>query len=388
MNFFYGKERNMIMEFQIGPIRPPSEANSLLLRVTENCPWNKCKFCMLYKTKKFHTRTVEKIKKDIDVMSYYRDKIQNHQLNGNLDIVAIQKEFDQLSTQNEKECYYMVFHWLTEGNSHSIFLQDANTLVLKTEWLMEILKYIRQKLPEIQRVTSYGRADTLSRITQEQFYQLKAAGLDRIHSGFETGSDEVLELIGKGSTQKQQIEGGKKVKQAGIELSIYFMPGAGGKVYSQKNAIETANVINAINPDFVRLRTFVVKAGSLMEDLVKAGKFIECSDIEKLQEIKMMLEHIQNCSGYLASDHIINLLQNVNGYLDKDLPAMLEYINSFFALPRETQRKYQIARRMGFAGDWTMMDGLNYQNIENIEKNIPDGEQFEKLLNHYMDYYI
>ncbi len=122
-----------------------------------------------------------------------------------------------------------------------------------------------------------------------------------------------------------------------------------------------------------------------MEDLVKAGKFIECSDIEKLQEIKMMLEHIQNCSGYLASDHIINLLQNVNGYLDKDLPAMLEYINSFFALPRETQRKYQIARRMGFAGDWTMMDGLNYQNIENI---IPDGEQFEKLLNHYMDYYI
>lgn len=343
---------------------------------------------MLYKTKKFHTRTVEKIKKDIDVMAYYRDKIQNHQLNGNLDIVAIQKEFDQLSTQNEKECYYMVFHWLTEGNSHSIFLQDANTLVLKTEWLMEILKYIRQKLPEIQRVTSYGRADTLSRITQEQFYQLKAAGLDRIHSGFETGSDEVLELIGKGSTQKQQIEGGKKVKQAGIELSIYFMPGAGGKVYSQKNAIETANVINAINPDFVRLRTFVVKAGSLMEDLVKAGKFIECSDIEKLQEIKMMLEHIQNCSGYLASDHIINLLQNVNGYLDKDLPAMLEYINSFFALPRETQRKYQIARRMGFAGDWTMMDGLNYQNIENIEKNIPDGEQFEKLLNHYMDYYI
>lgn len=376
------------MEFQIGPIRPPSEANSLLLRVTENCPWNKCKFCMLYKTKQFHTRTVEEIKKDIDVMAYYRDKIKSHQRNGNLDIAAIQKEFDQLPTQNEKECYYMVFHWLTEGNSHSIFLQDANTLVLKTEWLTEILKYIRQKLPEIQRVTSYGRADTLARITQEQFYQLKEAGLDRIHSGFETGSDEVLKLIGKGSTQKQQMEGGKKVKQAGIELSIYFMPGAGGKVYSKKNAVETANVINAINPDFVRLRTFVVKTGSLMENLVKSGEFIECSDMEKLQEIKMMLEHIQNCNGYLASDHIINLLQNVNGYLDRDLPAMLEYINSFLALPRETQRKYQIARRMGFADDWTMMEQLNYQNIEQIEKNIPDGEQFEKLLNHYMDYYI
>ncbi len=377
------------MEFQIGPIRPPSEANSLLLRVTENCPWNKCKFCMLYKTKKFHTRTVKEIKKDIDAMAYYRDKIQSHYLNGDLDRKAIQEEFDQLPTQKEKECYYMVFHWLTEGNSHSIFLQDANTLVLKTEWLVEIVTYIRQKLPEIQRVTSYGRADTLSCITQEQFYQLKSAGLDRIHSGFETGSDDVLQLIGKGSTQKQQIEGGKKVKQAGIELSIYFMPGAGGKEYSQKNAIETANVINAVNPDFVRLRTFVVKTGSLMEDLVKTGKFIECSDIEKLLEIKIMLEHIQNCNGYLASDHIINLLQNVNGYLDKDLYTMLEYINSFLALPRKMQRKYQIARRMGFSADWTMMDRLNHQDmIEQYEKNIPDGEQFEKLLNHYMDYYI
>ncbi len=379
------------MEFQIGPIRPPSEANSLLLRVTENCPWNKCKFCMLYKTKQFHTRTVEDIKKDIDAMAYYRDEIQKYNNNGKLNVSAIQKEFDKLSTSNEKECYYMVFHWITEGNCHSIFLQDANTLVLKTEWLTEIITYIREKLPEIQRITSYGRADTLCRITQEQFYQLKSAGLDRIHSGFETGSDDVLQLIGKGTTQKQQIDGGKKAKKAGIELSIYFMPGAGGKKYSEKNAIETANVINAVNPDFVRLRTFVVKSGSLMEDLVKSGEFAECSDIQKLLEIKMMLEHIQNCNGYLASDHIINLLQNVNGYLDKDLNNMIDYINSFLILPRKIQRKYQIARRMGFAGDWTMMDKLDIQHqysIEQYEKNVPDGEQFESLLKQYMDFYI
>lgn len=379
------------MEFQIGPIRPPSEANSLLLRVTENCPWNKCKFCMLYKTKQFHTRTVEEIKKDIDAMAYYRDEIQKYNHNGTFDIPAIQKEFDNLPTNSQKECYYMVFHWITEGNCQAIFLQDANTLVLKIEWLTEIIKYIRQKLPEIKRITSYARADTLCRITEEQFLQLKSAGLNRIHSGFETGCDEVLQLIGKGTTQKQQIEGGKKVKQAGIELSIYFMPGAGGKQYSEKNAIDTATVINAINPDFVRLRTFVVKNGSLMHDLVKSGEFIECSDMEKLLEIKMMLEHIQHCNGYLASDHIINLLQNVNGYLDKDKNTMLDYINTFLALPRKTQRKYQIARRMGFAGDWTMLDKLSmhYQyTIEQYEKNVPDGEQFEMLLNQYMDNYI
>lgn len=379
------------MEFQIGPIRPPSEANSLLLRVTENCPWNKCKFCMLYKTKQFHTRTVEEIKKDIDAMAYYRDEIQKYNHNGTFDIPAIQKEFDNLPTNSQKECYYMVFHWITEGDCQAIFLQDANTLVLKIEWLTEIIKYIRQKLPEIKRITSYARADILCRITEEQFLQLKSAGLNRIHSGFETGCDEVLQLIGKGTTQKQQIEGGKKVKQAGIELSIYFMPGAGGKQYSEKNAIDTATVINAINPDFVRLRTFVVKNGSLMHDLVKSGEFIECSDMEKLLEIKMMLEHIQHCNGYLASDHIINLLQNVNGYLDKDKNTMLDYINTFLALPRKTQRKYQIARRMGFAGDWTMLDKLSmhYQyTIEQYEKNVPDGEQFEMLLNQYMDNYI
>ena len=91
------------MEFQIGPIRPPSEANSLLLRVTENCPWNKCKFCMLYKTKQFHTRTVEDIKKDIDAMAYYRDEIQKYNNNGKLNVSAIQKEFDKLSTSNEKD---------------------------------------------------------------------------------------------------------------------------------------------------------------------------------------------------------------------------------------------------------------------------------------------
>ena len=169
------------------------------------------------------------------------------------------------------------------------------------------------------------------------------------------------------------------------------MPGAGGKKYSEKNAIETANVINAVNPDFVRLRTFVVKSGSLMEDLVKSGEFAECSDIQKLLEIKMMLEHIQNCNGYLASDHIINLLQNVNGYLDKDLNNMIDYINSFLILPRKIQRKYQIARRMGFAGDWTMMDKLDIQHqysIEQYEKNVPGGEQFESLLKQYMDFYI
>ena len=246
--------------FQIGPIRPPSEANSLLLRVTENCPWNKCKFCMLYKKNDFHTRPVAEVKKDIDTMANYRDMILAHKDGENWNMPAVQKEYAELPSDEAKMCYQMVFTWLTEGDSQAIFLQDANTMVLRTEWLLEIVSYVRERLPEIKRITSYGRANTLAKISEEDYRALRQAGLDRIHSGYESGSDKVLKLICKGTTQEEQIIGGRKVRDAGIELSIYFMPGVGGRELSDDNAMETAKVINAVDPDFVRLRTFVSRA--------------------------------------------------------------------------------------------------------------------------------
>jgi radical SAM superfamily enzyme YgiQ (UPF0313 family) len=377
--------------FEIGPIRPPSEANSLLLRVTENCPWNKCKFCMLYKEASFHTRTVEEVKADIDAMAYYRDRILKHKDGDDFRRDALLAEYHSLATEEERYCYQMVFHWMTEGQSHSIFLQDANTMVLRADRLAEIISYIRVKLPEIKRVTSYGRADTLSRITKEDYQRLRKAGLDRIHSGFESGSDKVLTLIGKGTTQQQQIDGGRKVREAGIELSIYFMPGAGGKEFSEDNALETAKVICAVNPDFVRLRTFVVKNGSFMWDMKEKGEFVECSDIEKLKEIRLMISNIKNCTGTLASDHIINLLERVNGNLGKDIPALLEYIDEFLNLPPLVQKQYQLARRMGFAGDWKDMNRLHpsdLSRIKQVSESITDAQEWEIMLNRYMDRYI
>ena len=144
-------------------------------------------------------------------------------------------------------------------------------MCLRADWLAEIIRYVRVKLPEIKRITSYGRANTLAKITPEDYKMLKEAGLDRIHSGYESGSDKVLALIEKGCTQEEQIIGGRKVREAGIELSIYFMPGVGGRELSDDNAIETAKVINAVNPNFVRLRTFVLRTGSLMEEVRDAG---------------------------------------------------------------------------------------------------------------------
>ena len=177
---------------------------------------------------------------------------------------------------------------------------------------------------------------------------LKEAGLDRIHSGYESGSDKVLALIEKGCTQEEQIIGGRKVREAGIELSIYFMPGVGGRELSDDNAIETAKVINAVNPNFVRLRTFVLRTGSLMEEVRDAGGWTEDTDMNKLLEIRKLLAHIDptKANGRITSDHIINLLQEVNGDMDTDLPWMLEYIDSFLALPKLEQRKYRFLRQL------------------------------------------
>ena len=314
------------MVFQIGPIRPPSEANSLLLRVTVNCPWNKCKFCMLYKKYDFHTRPVEDVKKDIDTMAELRDRILQYKKDGEWDITAINQDYQSLTTDDQRWCYHMVFRWMTEGDCNSIFLQDANTMCLRADWLAEIIRYVRVKLPEIKRITSYGRANTLAKISPEDYKMLKEAGLDRIHSGYESGSDKVLALIEKGCTQEEQIIGGRKVREAGIELSIYFMPGVGGKELSDDNAIETAKVINAVNPNFVRLRTFVLRTGSLMEEVRDAGGWTEDTDMNKLLEIRKLLAHIDptKANGKITSDHIINLLQEVNGDMDTDLPWMLE----------------------------------------------------------------
>ncbi len=379
--------------FQVGPIRPPSEANSLLLRVTENCPWNKCKFCMLYKKNDFHTRPVADIKKDIDVMAEYRDRILQHKNGEDWNMAALQAEYLSLSSENEMMCYQMVFRWLTEGDSQAIFLQDANTMVLRPEWLIEIVCYVRERLPEIQRITSYGRANTLAKISDADFKALRQAGLDRIHSGYESGSDKVLQMIAKGATQEEEIIGGQKVRNAGIELSIYFMPGVGGKALSEENALETAKVINAVDPDFVRLRTFVLRTGSLMEELQKNGQYVEPTDMEKLKEIRQMIAYIdpKKARGTLKSDHIINLLQQVNGSLDKDIPFMLSYIDAYLALPEVEQKKYQLARRMGFPLDWKQLYRLKETDmayITDLAKNIVDEKQWEALLHSYTDRYI
>jgi len=366
-------------EFEIGPIRPPSEAESLLLRITRNCPWNKCRFCKLFRDHKFSVRSVDEIKADIDQVASYRDDIMN----------GIPENLYELP-EDVMQRYLYVMSWMSNGGE-SVFLQDANTVVLAYDKLREILVYLREKLPCIKRVTSYGRVDSLDRLSLEQLTGLREAGLDRIHSGYESGSDKVLSLINKGHTKAQEIEAGLKVKASGIELSVYFMPGAGGRVLSGENALETADVVSKVDPDFVRIRTFVAYNGTELLEDIKAGRLIECTDMEKVLELKQMIASIDGADGYLYSDHIINLLEDVNGKMTTDRDKMLSVFDAFEGLDPVEQRRYQLARRLGMVRSVSQLPRLARDQRDTVDSyllRLDTSDVFEaflsKLLRRYM----
>lgn len=376
--------------FRIGPIRPPSEANSLLLQVTNGCTWNKCKFCQLYRHTSFKAYSADSIKADIDNMVYQAQRVEKYRSdNGSWDIEGLNRELME-GSDDERQCSYMMANWLI-GGGENVFLQDGNTTALSSGRLTDVLVYLRQAFPSIRRITSYGRAENLAKVSAEEFAELKAAGLDRIHSGFESGSDAVLKKINKGVTQQQEITAGKNVKAGGIELSIYFMPGVGGKELTEDNALGTAHVVNEVNPDFLRIRTAAVKEGTgLYEDFVN-GEFTLCSDDEKLLEIRTVIEKAEGVETRLVSDHMINLLQDVEGSLKSEKTKMLDMIDGYLSLPEMDRKMYQAARRMVRVNRPSDMDRLpeyEKEQIKTLIRSTADPYEWEIRMNSLISRYI
>lgn len=387
--------------FAIGNIRPPFHAASLLLRWTENCPWNRCNFCTLYRGGRFRVRSLEEIKADIDVVCYYRDLILERLRDSDPRTVRRMGDISASTSREEKHCYYMVLNWIVSDKMKTVFLQDANTMIMKKDQLREALCYLRRKLPQVETVSCYGRADTLARLSAADFRELKEAGLNMIHSGFESGCDQVLALLNKGTRREQEIDCGLKIKEAGITYNVFYMPGAGGRALSEQNGQETAAVINAINPDFLRIRTFVVKPGSPMWELARAGRasagaapvlFSECSDLEKVREIRSLVAALDERLGtYVISDHIINLLSGVEGFVRSDKEKILSYIDRFLALPQQEQKEFQLARRMCVNVDYDEMSLLpeNYRDqIRSLVRRADTAEKWEETLRYYLRKYI
>ena len=376
--------------FRIGPIRPPSEATSLLLQVTNGCTWNKCRFCRIYRHTKFKAYSADSIRRDIDTMVLYAQRARRHRdSSGRGDIDSLNREI-MMSKGDERQCFYMVANWLVNGGEN-VFLQDGNTTALSSGRLTDVLVYLRQAFPGIKRITSYGRAENLSRISAEEFAELKAAGLDRIHSGFESGSDAVLSLINKGTTAQQEITAGRNIKAGGIELSVYFMPGIGGRDLTAENPEGMAEVINSISPDFVRIRTAVVKPGTELYDDFLTGKYTLCSDDEKILEIRRLIEASETEGTVLVSDHIINLLQQVSGRLDTDRNRMLGIIDGYLGMPEEERVMFRLARRMAKVispDDMKRLSEADIEDIRHIMYTTADSYSLEVKINNMMCSFI
>lgn len=270
--------------YDFPPFRPPSEANSLLLRVTRGCPWNRCTFCSMYKGMKFEKRALEEVLEDISMAKeLYSDQVR------------------------------------------TVFIGDSNSLVCKTEELVKILNTLYASFPQIERVTSYARAKTIAKKPLEDLKKIYEAGLNRLHVGLETGDRELLKEIEKGATPEEMVEAGKKAKQAGFEYSLYVLLGIGGEERWEQHARGTGEVLNQIDPHFIRVRTFIPQPNSELYDAMEEGRFQPASPETILKETRLLLKELQVTSQFL-SDHISNLVP-LHGKLPEAKEEMIRLID-------------------------------------------------------------
>jgi len=321
--------------FEQGPIRPPSEAASLLLRVTRNCPWNRCTFCSVYKKQKFSLRPLADVIADIDSVHRYVTELQQG------------RRSPDAGSREDQAAFSAARNWLAEG-MESIFLQDADSLVIRPENLISILLHIKKRFPGVQRITSYARSESVARISPEDMLEIAAAGLNRIHIGMETASDTILGMIQKGATKEIHVRAGLKVKHAGIELSEYVLTGIGGSEFSREHAIETADALNQINPDFIRFRTLHIQDKINLFANSSDYSYQWAPDLVLAKEILLLLERLEGVTSTVKSDHSYNLFQEIDGSLPADRERLLEVLRTFIAMEPADRLLFQLGKRSGY----------------------------------------
>jgi len=319
--------------FETGIYRPPSEGGSasLLLRFTRNCPWNHCTFCTMYKTEKFQLRTLDEIKADIDAMAMLARDLksasaalgQGEQITRDAAISLL----ENVPELNDLQGFSMLFHWLVAGG-HTAFIQDGNSMIMKTKDLLEALDHLGSTFPSINRVTTYARARTLVQKSSKDLLAIRKAGLHRLHLGLETGDDkaglhrlhlgletgddDLLKKIKKGVTAEGQIKGGQKAMAAGFQVSEYWMPGLGGREMTKPHAKNTARVLNAVNPHYIRSRPFRAIPGTKLHTQIQAGEVHMLTPGEQLMELKQMITDL-DVTSRVCFDHAGNNWRNIQG---------------------------------------------------------------------------
>ncbi len=290
------------MRYEGNVYRPPSEAGSLLIQATIGCPHNKCTFCNLYKDEKFRIRSVEDIKADLQAArNYYGEYID------------------------------------------SLFFPDGNTIIMRTNQLVEIFEYAGELFPHLSRITVYGSSRFVNLKSQEDLNRLYQAGLRRVHTGMESGDDITLARVCKGTTAREIIAAGQKLKNAGIQVSEYYLTGVGGLERTREHAINSAKTLNQFSPHFIRIRTLVPYPGTPLYEEYQNGGFQLLTAHQALQEVRLLIENLECENSMLLSDHIANYA-NVNGLIPRDKAAMLKELDELLTYPADFFRRPHISR--------------------------------------------
>lgn len=280
------------IEYDYPLFRPPSEAGSLILQITHGCSWNKCAFCEMYTSKQFRAKKFEQIKQEIHTLS---------------------------------EMYPAVT---------KVFLADGDALVLKTSKLLEILTELKVAFPHIRRISSYSKPKDLLAKSIGELKDLKEAGLDLVYTGLETGDDELLSLINKGENYRSSADGMLMAKKAGIKSSVMIINGLGGKHYSLQHAVNSARLVNEIQPEY--LSTLVLSFPYGQEHFSKRIEFDyeAMSMIELVEELGVLISKTNLESTVYRSDHASNYLV-LKGILGRDKELLLQKIHQAIQNPND-----------------------------------------------------
>ncbi len=375
--------------FETGPIRPPSEAYSLLIRATRNCPWNKCAFCHTYRGCKFELRPAEDVIKDIETARAIAQGIREFGWKNGFGIQPreVAAYIHSLVTNNDS--VRQVALWLWAGG-RSAFLQDANSIIMRHADLLRVLSALKDNFTDLDRITSYCRSKTAAKKTVRELTELREAGLSRIHIGMESGSDEVLKFMDKGMTADDHARGGLNIKEAGIELSEYYMPGLGGRQWSKEHAAQSAAVLNRINPDFIRLRTLMVGETLPLWARVKSGEYDVLDEDEIVKETGDFISKL-DFTGELKSDHIVNLLPELEGKFPQAKQACLDTIERYLEMPLRERLNYRVGRRAGLYEKLNdIFDATRYEKIDTAMRRVgvETAEQVDELIDGMKKHFI
>ncbi|MHA2087603.1 MAG: radical SAM protein [Promethearchaeota archaeon] len=285
-------------------IRPPVEAYSVLIAVTGGCSWNKCRFCGTYKgmygtTQDYAIRPIDDVKKDIDQAAKYN------------------------------------YH------GFPVFLAGGNPTSAPTEYLAEIIKYVRVKLEDVPRVSCYSKALDVLRKSDEELITLAEAGLDIVYMGLESGSNKVLRLMKKGTNAESFIKAGKRILNAGINLSLYVILGLGGQKLSEDHVKETARVLTEINPTIFRFRTLTISPSIPLYEDFKSGEFTLIDPIDNVKEERDIIANLgENVTSQVFNDHMNNYLDIESSNIKEDREMFIKTFDSYILRNKNLPRKH------------------------------------------------